>query len=282
MNSPVSPRNPVEEATPRDDIDPAIEAIRTEILAAIAEDDLLLPSMAEVALRVKEAAEDENATAPSPSRVISQDAALTARIMRVANSPRVRGVQQVADLGLAISRMGIPYTASLPMGIAMEQLFQATSDIVDKRMREVWSHSTEVASLSHVLSRHFTSLRADQGALGGLVHEIGKLPILCWADEHEWGPAMIDEVMDSLHPEIGERILLEWDFPPELVSVPSQYTQFERDKDSVDYTDVVMVANLHSYASTDHPYATDLDWNTAPAFIWGSRWTSYLLKKRNC
>ena len=247
-------------------MEPAIEAIRTEILAAIAEDDLLLPSMPEVALRVKEAAEDENATAPSLSRVISQDAALTARIMRVANSPLVRGVQQVEDLQLAISRMGIPYTANLAIGIAMEQLFQATSDLVDQRMREAWSHSTDVASLSHVLCQHFTNLRADQAALAGLVHEIGKLPILCWADEHEWDALMIDEVMDALHPEIGERILLEWDFPRELANVPSQYTRFERDKEEVDYTDVVMVANLHSYAGTDHPFATDLDWNTVPAF----------------
>ena len=27
-----------------------------------------------------------------------------------------------------------------------------------------------------------------------------------------------------------------------------------------------MVANLHSYAGTNHPYATDLDWNAIPAF----------------
>ena len=245
---------------------PAIEAIRTEILAAIAEDDLLLPSMPEVALRVKEAAEDDNATAPSLTRVIKQDAALTARIMRVANSPLVRGVQTIEDLQFAISRMGIPYTANLAIGIAMEQLFQATSDPVDRRMREAWSHSTDVASLSHVLCQHFTSLRADQAALASLVHEIGKLPILCWADEHEWDEQMIDEVIDALHPEIGERILREWDFPDELATVPSQYTCFERDNSEADYTDVVMVANLHSYAGTNHPYATDLDWNAIPAF----------------
>ncbi len=244
----------------------AIEAIRTEILGAIAEDDLLLPSMPEVALRVKEAAEDENATAPSLSRVISQDAALTARIMRVANSPLVRGVQTVEDLQLAISRMGIPYTATLAIGIAMEQLFQATSDAVDRRMRASWSHSTDVASLSHVLCDHFTSLRADQAALAGLVHEIGKLPILCWADEHEWDAMTIDTVIEQLHPEIGERILLEWDFPNELATVPSHYTHFDRDNSEADHTDVVMVANLHSYAGTDHPYATDLDWGTVPAF----------------
>ncbi len=245
---------------------PSIAQVREEILSAIADDDLLLPSMPEVALRVKEAAEDENATAPSLSRVISRDAALSARIMRIANSPLVRGIQSVDDLQLAISRMGIPYTANLAIGIAMEQLFQATSEAVDLRMRQSWEHSTDVASLSHVLCQHFTLLRADQAALAGLVHEIGKLPILCWADEHEWDEAFIDVVLDSLHPEIGQHILQAWDFPEELFQVPAEYTRFNRTNTEVDYTDVVMVANLHSYAGSSHPFATELDWSTVPAF----------------
>ena len=40
------------------------------------------------------------------------------------------------------------------------------------RMREVWSRSSEVAGISHVLCKHYTKLRPDQATLAGLVHAL--------------------------------------------------------------------------------------------------------------
>lgn len=242
-----------------------LEDIRTELLDAIKNDELVLPTMPEVALRLREEVEDDNSTVNTISKVIGNDAALTARIIRIANSPLVRGIQTVDDLQMAVSRMGMEYTANLAIGIAMEQLFQATSEAVDDRMRKTWAHSTDVASLSHVLCQHFTSLNPDQATLAGLVHEIGKLPILAWADDHEWDDETIEKVTNALHPEIGRLILKAWDFPEELQEVPEQYTQFDRLAEATDYVDVVMVANLHSYAGKDHPFA-EMDWSAIHAF----------------
>lgn len=244
---------------------PKIEAIRDEILEAINNDELMLPTMPEVAIRLREEANNENVDAKSIATIIGNDAALTARIIRVANSPLVRGLQTVDDLQMAISRMGINYASNLAIGIAMEQLFQATSEAVDDRLRQTWEHSTEVASLSHVLCRHFTKLSPDQATLGGLVHEIGKLPILTWADDHDWDGALIDKVCEELHPDLGRMILKAWEFPPELLDVPAQCRQFTRVVPKADYVDVVMVANLHTYSRTDHPYAK-MDWSKIHAF----------------
>lgn len=242
-----------------------IESIRAEILDSIKKDELLLPTMPEVALRLREVAENPNSDARNIAAVIGTDAALTARIIKVANSPLVRGVHKVDDLKMAVSRMGIAYTSNLAIGIAMEQLFQATSEAVDDQMRLTWEHSTEVAGLSHVLCQHFTNLRPDEATLAGLVHEIGKLPILLWADEQEWDRAFIAEVIDKLHPELGRLILESWDFPSAIISVPVDHNQFSRTSESTDYADVVMVAKLQSLAGTDHPYAA-LDWSKIPAF----------------
>jgi HD-like signal output (HDOD) protein len=244
---------------------PKIEAIRDEILEAIASDELMLPTMPEVAIRLREEANNDNADAKSIAKIIGNDAALTARVIRVANSPLVRGLQVVEDLQMAISRMGINYASNLAIGIAMEQLFQATSEAVDVRLRKTWEHSTEVASLCHVLCRHFTKLSPDQATLGGLVHEIGKLPILTWADDHEWDEALIDKVCEVLHPELGRLILKAWEFPAELLDVPAQCHQFTRVAAKVDYVDVVMVANLHTYSGSEHPYAK-MDWSKIHAF----------------
>jgi len=243
----------------------SIDTIRNEILDAIQNDVLILPTMPEVALRLRDVANDPNVDANKIATVISSDAALTARIIKIANSPLVRGVASVEDLQMAISRMGIAYTSNLAIGIAMEQLFQATSEAVDDRLRRTWEHSTEVAGLSHVLCRHFTDLSPDQATLGGLVHEIGTLPILLWADDHDWDEKLIDNVVERLHPEFGKMILEAWDFPADLYQIPLGYTEFSRIVEETDYVDVVMVANLQTHAGSDHALAS-MDFSGIQAF----------------
>ena len=235
-----------------------VETVRSEIIAAIESDQLVLPTLPEVALRVREVAEDPDASIDQMVGVIGNDAALTARIIKVANSPLLRASREIEDLKMALMRLGIEYTCNLATGLAMEQMFQATSDIVDKRLREVWSRSSEIAGICHVLCRHRTGLRPDQATLAGLVHQIGILPILTYAEEH---PSLLkdsitlDTVIQSLHPEIGGRILRHWDFPEELRHVPEQYLDFQRQAAGVDYADIVTVAVLQSYMGSEHPLA---------------------------
>lgn len=243
----------------------SIDNIRSEILCAIKNDELILPTMPEVALRLRDVANDPNVDANKISTVIGSDAALTARIIKIANSPLVRGVTSVEDLQMAISRMGIAYTSNLAIGIAMEQLFQATSAAVDDRLRKIWQHSTEVAGLSYVLCQHFTDLRPDQATLGGLVHEIGTLPILLWSDDHDWDAKLIDDVIKRLHPEFGRMILEAWGFPEDLYQIPVGYTEFSRIVEETDYVDVVMVANLQTLAGSDHELAS-MDYSGIQAF----------------
>ncbi|HAW62182.1 MULTISPECIES: HDOD domain-containing protein [Stutzerimonas] len=244
------------------------EKVQRELTDAIENDELVLPTLPEVALRVREAAEDPDISIPALSKVIGNDAALTARIIKVVNSPLLRTSREIDDLQMAVSRLGINYTCNLATGLAMEQMFQATTDIVDRKMREVWNKSTEVAAISHVLCRHYTRLMPDQATLAGLVHQIGILPILTYAEEH--GALLADSfslnhVIDRIHPLVGEKILRTWDFPDSIASVAGQYTDFQRNSDSVDYVDIVQVATLQSHLGSQHPY-TQLDWNNIPAF----------------
>ncbi len=124
------------------------EKVQRDLLLAIENDDLVLPTLPEVALRVREAAEDPDISIAALSKVIGNDAALTARIIKVVNSPLLRTNREINDLQTAIGRLGINYTCNLATGLAMEQMFQATTDVVDRKMREVWNKSTEVAAIS--------------------------------------------------------------------------------------------------------------------------------------
>jgi HD-like signal output (HDOD) protein len=244
------------------------EKVQQELIHAIEHDELVLPTLPEVALRVREAAEDPDIGIPQISKVIGNDAALTARIIKVVNSPLLRTNKEITDLQMAVSRLGINYTCNLATGLAMEQMFQATSDVVDRKMREVWTKSTEIAGICHVLCRHYTRLMPDQATLAGLVHQIGVLPILTYAEEHNELLAdsiSLNHVIEQIHPIIGDKILRTWEFPEPIAMVPSQYLNFARDSAKVDYVDIVQVATLQSYLGSEHPY-TQLDWGTVPAF----------------
>jgi len=244
------------------------DKVQQALTQAIENDELVLPTLPEVALRVREAAEDPDVSIPTLAKVIGNDTALTARIIKVVNSPLLRTNREINDLQMAISRLGINYTSNLATGLAMEQMFQATTDVVDRKMREVWNKSTEIAAISHVLCRNFTRLPADQATLAGLVHQIGVLPILTYAEEHSAllsDSISLNHVIDRIHPIIGEKILRAWEFPDPIATVPGQYLDFSRASVKVDYVDIVQVATLQSYIGPSHPY-TQLDWNQIPAF----------------
>ena len=239
------------------------------LMDAIETDRLVLPTLPEVALRIREAVEDPEVSAAKLAEVIASDAALSARLIKVANSPLLRGRVVVDNLQMGITRLGITFVRNLATGLAMEQMFQATSEYVDNRMRASWEHSIEVASISHVLAKHYAGLKPDQATLAGLTHEIGILPILTIAEEN---PAlledeeMLDRIITQLHPQIGTAILKAWEFPVELQNVPQDYVNLGRDHEGpADYADVVCVANLQSYPGTDHPLAS-INWSDVPSF----------------
>ena len=244
------------------------QIIERQIGNAVADDELDLPTLPEVALRIRDVAESDSVSANSLRVVIAEDPGLSGQMIKMANSPMFRATRPIEDLNMALSRLGVEYAANLATGLAMQQMFQATSDVIDRKLRSVWSNATEVAAISGVLAKSFTSLRPDQATLAGLTHSVGVLPIVSWAERNSnllSDSMTLDRVIDSIHGSLGTMILQSWGFPPELALVPSHHSDFTRKSDSVDYVDVVTVATLQNVAGTEHPF-TKLDWNEIQAF----------------
>ncbi|MFT5451625.1 MAG: HD-like signal output (HDOD) protein, partial [Enterobacterales bacterium] len=61
------------------------------LLDAIKTDRLVLPTLPEVALRIRESVENPDVSAQKLAEVIASDAALSARLIKVSNSPLLRG-----------------------------------------------------------------------------------------------------------------------------------------------------------------------------------------------
>ncbi len=245
------------------------ESFLQELFEDLENDKLVLPTLPEVALKVRDTLEDENASMSDVAKVITSDVALSARLIQVANSPLLRSSRQIETVDAAVTRMGSNMVRNLVTSIAMQQMFQATSDATDQRLRAIWDHSTEIAAISQVLASQFTKLKADQALLAGLVHNIGALPILTRAEDyHELvaDVALLDRIIDNAEAKIGEAILSKWNFPEELIAVVAEHKDLQRDHDgNADYVDVVIVADLQSRLGTDHPYA-NIDFNQVPAF----------------
>lgn len=242
--------------------------IEAHITAALDDDQLDLPSLPEVALEIREVADSEHVSATSLSAVIAKDPGLAAQLVKIANSPMFRATRSIDDLSQAISRLGVDYSANLVTGLAMRQMFQATSEMVDSKLRSVWQRSTEVAAWSAIICKKYTSLRPDQATLAGLTHCIGVLPILGWVEENSHlvrDSMTLDKIIDSLHPTLGTMILRHWNFAEEIVGVPEHYLSLNHQSAKADYVDLVSIANLLALRETEDPLLAG-NWQQSPAF----------------
>ncbi len=245
------------------------EQIIEDLRQAIRSDALVLPTLPEVAYKVRDTAADPDASVADLAKVVEQDVSISARLIRVANSPTYRGSKPNEDLRSAISRLGLKLTSSLVTSLAMEQLFRAKSKIVEERMKGVWIRATEVAGISHVLCKHYSKLKPDQATLAGLIHEIGALPILTFAEnkpELLANEKFLDQLVTKVSPKLGLMILQQWEFPSELHKVPAWVSYITTETPGpTNYVDIIVETKMQSLEDSDHILAT-MPWSQVPAF----------------
>ncbi|MGR9101051.1 MAG: HDOD domain-containing protein [Gammaproteobacteria bacterium] len=230
---------------------------------------IILPTLPDVALKVRDSIIKNEANAYKLAEIILTDTALSARLIQVANSPLFRGTHEIINIQMAVTRLGNKTVHSLVSSLVMQQIFSPTTDILEQYFRQIWSQSVNVAAISRALCSFTRHLNSDEAMLAGLIHQIGKLPILTivenMPDIRENRPKL-DALLDEAHQQIGAIIMDTWNFPEELKKVPSEYLDFQRNSGpTADYVDVVQVAYLQTVAGTNHPSAS-VDLNAVPAF----------------
>jgi HD-like signal output (HDOD) protein len=87
--------------------------------------------------------------------------------------------------------------------------------------------------------------------LAGLIHDIGIVPILTFADKQPEileSPKDLADTVKQLRAKIGVQIIRKWDFPTDfedvIINAENWYRKGTSDKP--DYTDIVMISQLHS------------------------------------
>ena len=89
-------------------------ALLTILVDRINNDTLVLPTLPEVAIKVRQAADNPDVNLMQMSDVISQDPALSARMIKVANSAIMGRSVKVSNLQQAVTRIGLRQIKNIP------------------------------------------------------------------------------------------------------------------------------------------------------------------------
>ena len=197
-----------------------------ELSAELASGDVRLPSFPDIAQRVQRALEDPRATPAQVARVIGIDAALAARVLRLANSAFLNpSAKPITELQQAVNRLGHQLVRCTAVSFALQQM-NAGDGIAALRpqLQELWRKGTLVASIAYVLARETRAANPDEALVAGLMHNIGSLYITVRAHQHGAVLGADDAatgVLSNGHPRIAGAILGHWKFAPSIVSAVS-------------------------------------------------------------
>ena len=243
-----------------------VDRFIANLLDDLKNNKLELPTLPQVAINIGKVVDNPRSRAKDVAQAVSSDMALSARMIQVANSPLVRANRQIENLHSAITRMGTTMVRNIITSFLVKQLFRSKERALQQRMTAIWNHSAYVAAISQVLASRFSDFQADEVMLAGLLHDIGKLPILAKAAKLpsiRSNEKALDRVLSKLHPSLGKAILHTWKFPPAIVTASAEHENIARNSKNLDYTDIIIVANLHSYIGKTP--AIQVDWNNVPA-----------------
>lgn len=207
-----------------------------------------LPSMPEVALKINQAVQSEMLDIQKIAEVIQTDPMISARAVQVANSAMYAGSQPVQTIKRAVQRIGLRAMRTIVMSVTLRNLYTPQSPLIKKRMKTYYHHSIRVGVICHALTKKIKGFDQEQAFLAGLIHDIGIVPILIRADTHDEiksNAELLDKLIYSLKTKVGAMLLKQWNFEDELITVAQDAENWQRDVVKADYCDVVQVAQLH-------------------------------------
>ena len=160
-------------------------ALRKELSAREVEDlhenlmrrlgDSSVPTLPEVAVKVVQLVGNRNATIKDFVEVVQSDQALTARLLRTANSAIYAQRQPVTQLQRAMILLGLDRLKAMALGFHLSKA--AAADNGDFSVRKVWANSIFRAWTAFRLTEHFNRQITGEAFIIGLMLDAG-LPMM--------------------------------------------------------------------------------------------------------
>jgi len=229
-------------------------ALYTILMEKIKQDALVLPTLPEVALKVRQAADDPEINLGHMGDVIGQDPALSLGMIKVANSALLGRSIKVETVAQAVTRIGLRQIKSIATAMALEQVFVSKNDIVAMYMKKSWKKTIDIASVAislmsvYLEENKHTSLTLDTITLAALVHNIGVLPILTEAEQHPdifANPTFLQQSIIKLSGKIGGSITREWGFSDELTLLAESWSDLTILPKEIHYLDFIRAGAIY-------------------------------------
>jgi HD-like signal output (HDOD) protein len=229
-------------------------ALTIQLFQDLMSGNLRLPSLPSVAQRIQQAFADDAVNAESICTIIQADPAITAKLIMISNSALYGGQVKIDSLQQAVVRLGFETTRKQILIYAVKELFQGKTSSMNSLMKNLWKHSQHVACLCRLMANHLKGFDVEQAQLAGLIHDLGEVAILQYAQDNDDlidNPELLMRAVTKLRPQITGMLLNQWSFGPEFVTVGEECEDWFRNPgDQPDLCDLVLIAQYHALIGT--------------------------------
>ena len=233
----------------------AADGIYYQVYKKVVSNEARLPSLPDVAMKVRRSMSNERTGIKEMARIIQADPPLSAQIIRTANSPIYRTTMPHTSVLDAVRRMGTHATRNVVYSHSLSSLFYFRDKGLRDISTEIWHASVQTAAIASVLASHTRNVSPDQAMLAGLIQDIGALPLLTELSENH--PKVVKNksevlrVITSFKVEVGYHRVKAWGFGDELLDVVKSRENWMREGGSkLDLTDVILLARWHAAVGT--------------------------------
>jgi len=192
-------------------------------LKKIIMDTKTLPTLPGVINKLNTLSESDKSSVQEMAKIVSSDQVLSARILRLANSPSY-GFYRVSTISNAMILLGVNVVKSLALSSSI-------FEIMEKNSVGLWEHSLGAGVAANLIARRLALPECEEISTAALLHDIGKVivSIKCSEAEAQIRRTIRDkqvymweaerEVIDTDHAEIGGWLAKSW-FLPDKLSEP--------------------------------------------------------------
>lgn len=195
---------------------------RRERLSRTIKDTRSLPTLPGVIAKLNSLADNDKASAQEMARVVSADQVLSAKVLRLVNSPFYGFSGRVSSVANALILLGVNVVKSLALSSSI-------FEIMEKHVVGLWEHSLGAGVAASIIARRIGLPEPEEVSTAALLHDIGKVIIkINLKDEYDGLVKLIAEkdctmleaereLLGMDHAEIGEWLARTWYMPEKLI-----------------------------------------------------------------
>ena len=187
-----------------------------------------LPTLPTVVAKIIELVDNPRTNATLLARLISTDPALTARMLKLANSAYYGFPRRIGTINLAIVVLGFNTVRDLALSASLVDRFDMNENRDDSGLASFWSHSVKTAVAARMLQRLTHSRVVGEAFVAGLLHDIGRLVMARYLKvEHDRVQEELQatgrpiweierEEVGMSHSEVGGLLCRRWNLPENI------------------------------------------------------------------